>query len=320
MNPNMPRRAEAKKRASVMVAAPDGCEEASTMSQETYIPCNRPARWRMQNVKYKTDTLRMCDFCADHNLRRGYENIGPYPSKAKQPKESTSEWIKKQNEKQTSNKKPIEKKAVAKKEDAKEPKAQSKISQEDLELLEADQSTIQNFKALIDKTIGQCVDKMQELEAIEEYAKNLKTEIHHLKQRVIPEVLASAGQTNWKAPDGTIVNVDLFVTGSLPRDPDRREAAMDWLVENGGADLIKHDISMKFGRHMQKEVDRVKAALQKIGVDFKDDLSVHAGTLGAFARERIVGGEDVPLDLLGLFAGRMAKVTLPRAKAEKEEQ
>lgn len=54
------------------------CEEASPLSQETYVPCNQPAE---QNVFHARDnrTYRMCMPCADHNIRnRGAEDRGPY--------------------------------------------------------------------------------------------------------------------------------------------------------------------------------------------------------------------------------------------------
>ena len=47
-----------------------------------------------------------------------------------------------------------------------------------------------------------------------------------------------------------------------------------------------------------------------MGVAFVEAESVHPQTLAAFAREKLKAGEEVPLDLLGLYAGRQAKVTV----------
>jgi hypothetical protein len=46
------------------------CEEASTMSHDFYIPCNRPAVKVLYCDKDKRE-YRMCDMCAHHNLTRG---------------------------------------------------------------------------------------------------------------------------------------------------------------------------------------------------------------------------------------------------------
>jgi hypothetical protein len=55
-------------------AGPDGCEEASLLSKERYIPCNRPAE-HIVGWKGRSETpVRMCAMCADHNVknRGGY--------------------------------------------------------------------------------------------------------------------------------------------------------------------------------------------------------------------------------------------------------
>ena len=59
-------------------ARPNGCEEAALISQGFYIPCNISAT---RNIYHSRDkrTYRMCDMCADHNVkRRGAEDQGPY--------------------------------------------------------------------------------------------------------------------------------------------------------------------------------------------------------------------------------------------------
>jgi hypothetical protein len=56
------------------------CEEASPMSRDFYIPCNQPAA-RLVYLKVDRATYRMCEACADHNIRnRGGEDRGPYTS------------------------------------------------------------------------------------------------------------------------------------------------------------------------------------------------------------------------------------------------
>ena len=52
------------------------CEEASFMSREFYIPCNRPATKVMYSERDDRN-YRMCDMCADHNTRRGMVEVNP---------------------------------------------------------------------------------------------------------------------------------------------------------------------------------------------------------------------------------------------------
>lgn len=59
-------------------AVSKGCEEASPASHAFYIPCNRPAV-RMIRHMNNEGPYRMCEMCADHNVKnRGAQDIGPY--------------------------------------------------------------------------------------------------------------------------------------------------------------------------------------------------------------------------------------------------
>jgi hypothetical protein len=49
-------------------AKPGMCEEASPMSHNFYIPCNRPAV-RMIGFKSGEGPYRMCEACAYHNVK-----------------------------------------------------------------------------------------------------------------------------------------------------------------------------------------------------------------------------------------------------------
>jgi hypothetical protein len=60
-------------------ASPDGCAEASTLSRERYIPCNRPAKWVVGWTGRSEVPIRMCEMCADHNVKnRGGFIAQPY--------------------------------------------------------------------------------------------------------------------------------------------------------------------------------------------------------------------------------------------------
>ena len=59
-------------------AKPGCCEEASTLSHNFYIPCDKPAEV-MVIFKNGEGPYRMCGPCARHNIRnRGAESCGPY--------------------------------------------------------------------------------------------------------------------------------------------------------------------------------------------------------------------------------------------------
>lgn len=197
-------------------------------------------------------------------------------------------------------------KSKTKPEVKKEPKPGNKWSDVAEEGLKGGELTALN--ALINKT----ANKMLEADEAEAKAKALRQEVHRLTTHDLPEMLASTGTRSHETETGVKVKINNFLNGSLPKDEDSRKKALAWLEKNGGADIIKRNISMVFGRSSQKVTERVIAALRKLNVEFNNDLGVHPMTLSSFANERLKNGEDVPLDTLGLYAGRVAKITMPK--------
>lgn len=55
------------------------CQEAGPLSSEKYFPCNRPAVSIVEFTARKEGPYRMCEMCADHNIRnRGATLVGPF--------------------------------------------------------------------------------------------------------------------------------------------------------------------------------------------------------------------------------------------------
>lgn len=67
-------------------AQPDCCEEcAMGLGFSAYIPCNKPATKIIGWPHCGEKNLRMCEMCADHNIRnRSGTLIGPYVPLAEQ--------------------------------------------------------------------------------------------------------------------------------------------------------------------------------------------------------------------------------------------
>lgn len=58
------------------------CEEAALLPFPGYIPCNKPAVSMVGWPDRGEGPYRMCEACADHNVRnRGATLIGPYEPK-----------------------------------------------------------------------------------------------------------------------------------------------------------------------------------------------------------------------------------------------
>jgi len=167
------------------------------------------------------------------------------------------------------------------------------------------------------KNIEQLVNRAFELvRTIDEYEaalKALKADLQGLTHAAIPEAMAVAGTSSFKTTAGVKVDIKDYVSGSLPKDESAKTVALAWLEKHGGASLIKGQIVAEFpkGEDNARLRNEAAEALSNLHVDFSEQETVHHTTLAAFARERMKNGEPVALEVLGLSAGRMAKIERP---------
>lgn len=150
----------------------------------------------------------------------------------------------------------------------------------------------------------------KQIEELENLLKKLKEEFMKLTRVTLPDAMAAAGTSSFKTTSGVKITVKDFVNGSLPKDEAKREWAINWLIKNGGKDIIKSELVCEFEKGDGNLRKRNQAAemLADMGVAFSEKEDVHWMTLASFAREKIENGEEIPLDKLGLFAGRKAKI------------
>lgn len=151
----------------------------------------------------------------------------------------------------------------------------------------------------------------RQIENLEEQLKTQRAELHQLTTKTLPDLMDSAGTSEFKTPDGLKVSVRDFINGSLPKEDANRIAALSWLEKNGARDLIKTSFALSLGRGQKDAAQELTAALAELGLDYSRKEDVHAQTLYAFARERMKSGEELPIELLGLYVGRVAKIELP---------
>jgi len=118
--------------------------------------------------------------------------------------------------------------------------------------------------------------------------------------------------TQLKLNDGSAIEVKPFYGISIPsmKDPDGRAQAYQWLRDNNLGDIIKNEISARFGRNEDgKALEFTKLATAN-GYEVQQDLSVNSQTLKATLRELHEKGADLPPeDIFKTFVGRQAKVT-----------
>jgi len=164
------------------------------------------------------------------------------------------------------------------------------------------------------RRLGEAVRRMRELDGIAadlaERAKRAADELRFLAERTVPGILDETGLSELRLADGTkvVVRTDLKVstTGKY------RPAINTWLEETGHDDIIKDEVTVPFGKDESERVGRVVAFLEDAGLQHDRRRYVAPQTLKALVNELMEAGEEVPLDRIGAFTYRSARLEAPR--------
>ena len=91
-----------------------------------------------------------------------------------------------------------------------------------------------------------------------------------------------------------------------------KEAAYNWLRNNGLGDIIKNEISVSFGRGEDIKAAHYAELAKGQGLQPTQKLKVEPMNLKALVRERIEAGKDMPTEIFGVFSEN--KTTIKRNK------
>jgi len=164
------------------------------------------------------------------------------------------------------------------------------------------------------QTLADQVEKLnslqQRIELQEDNLKNTKKEFEHLSGEVIPTMMAEMGLSHLKLMDGSSVDVKPNYSASITVA--NRDAAFNWLRENGLGDIIKNEISVSFGRNEDNKAADYAALAEERGFQPTQKLKVEPMTLKALVRERLEAGKSMPTEIFNVFVGN--KTTIKRNK------
>ena len=176
---------------------------------------------------------------------------------------------------------------------------------------EADQEKMlgktENIQSLADQ-----VEKLnildQQVVLLEKDLKQKKKNFEHLSGEVIPTMMAEMGLSQLKLMDGSSVDVKPNYSANITIA--NRDAAFNWLRNNGLGDIIKNEILVSFGRNEDNKAADYAALAQERGFQPTQKLKVEPMTLKALVRERIEAGKELPTELFNVFVGN--KTTIKR--------
>ena len=149
-----------------------------------------------------------------------------------------------------------------------------------------------------------------EIEDTESRLKLLKKKRDHISGEIIPTMMSEMGLAELKLHDGSHLKVSTSYRATITEA--NKEAAFNWLRENGLGDIIKNEISVSFGRNEDNKAADYAELAKGQGFQPTQKMKVEPMTLKALVRERIEAGKEMPTEIFGVFSEN--KTTIKRNK------
>jgi len=161
------------------------------------------------------------------------------------------------------------------------------------------------------KELSDLIREVQKLDkevraAEEEFERKKKDRGRYLRE-VIPNKMQEIGMDKVEV-NGSVVSLSTFVSGTMPKDPLQKEAALNHLREIGCEDFIKNKITVLFGLSEDNRAKSIKAELEEQGMDVGQETKVEPQTLKKLIRERVENNQDINLEMFNAQIGTVAKI------------
>jgi hypothetical protein len=173
---------------------------------------------------------------------------------------------------------------------------------------------------------NKAIDLKRTILATEQYLETLNNELEEIEEKKIPDALKAVGMRQFEMEDGSRISIKPKFEGGVIEGTDkkgnqaelleRRQKQLEWIIANGGQDLIKDEIKIKYGRSSFEEAKKTKELLKEQNIGFENRESVHAGSLGAWVKELIIDeGKIIPGEELNALGWRFfykAEIKIPK--------
>ena len=158
--------------------------------------------------------------------------------------------------------------------------------------------------------VGRLEIVFSEIDEAESRLKLLKKKRDHISGEVIPTMMSEMGLAELKLHDGSHLKVSTSYRATITEA--NKEAAFNWLRNNGLGDIIKNEISVSFGRNEDNKAANYAELAKGQWFQPTQKMKVEPMTLKALVRERIEAGKDMPTEIFGVYSEN--KTTIKRNK------
>lgn len=155
-----------------------------------------------------------------------------------------------------------------------------------------------------------------EIEQVEAHLSHLNKELAQIEEKDLPSAMLAAGSAEFTMTNGGKITINDVIQGGFTKDPDKRQFIFDWIVKEGGQEIIKDHFEVDFTRGSYEDAVALRNLLKENHVNFDEFENIHTGTLYAFLREKLRESVVPPFDKMDLRFFKKAVIKLPKKEAE----
>jgi hypothetical protein len=150
-----------------------------------------------------------------------------------------------------------------------------------------------------------------EINILEAHLKALNKDLALIEEIELPQALLTANISEFKLINGEKITIKDVIQGGLSKDPTIREFTMQWVVEEGGEEIIKDHFELDFTRGGYEQAVALRKLLSEHKFHFDEFESIHGMTLQAFMREKMKENVMPPFDKMGIRFFKKAIIKTP---------
>ena len=149
-------------------------------------------------------------------------------------------------------------------------------------------------------------DIQQEIQNYKDRIKDLEESEKYFSQVVIPDMMNAMNLKTMKLKDGSEIEIsNKFFANALAA---KRAEAYQWLRENGLGNIVKNEITVRFGKDEDTKATQYATLARGQGYEPQQKVAVHASTLRLVLEERHKKGGKIPEEFFNTFEGAQTKI------------
>lgn len=160
------------------------------------------------------------------------------------------------------------------------------------------------------KALGaQLVQVELDLTAAEATVTRLKQLREEIRIRQLPAQMFELGIDSLGVGN-RVLEREPLIQASLPKDPEPRAAAINWLVDHQHGGVIKREVVVALPKGDAATEHKVLAAIRAAapGIEAAVGYDIHYQTYLALCKRLVKSGAVIPLKALGIFVGSIVRI------------